>query len=59
MDEDELRGLIEETIDVMIELGEARQKLASATRRIEDISRALDARWRPELYASTTLEERQ
>lgn len=50
IDEDELKNLIDQSIDAMVELGEAEQKLASAIRRIEDISRALDAPWRPDLY---------
>lgn len=45
MDNDELKDLIDQTIDAMAELGEARQKLDSATQRIEDISKVLYARW--------------
>lgn len=48
MQNEELQDLIDQSIDAMIELGEAEQKLASARARIEAISNTLYARWRAE-----------
>lgn len=48
MEDDELKALIDQSIDAMAELGEAEQKLASARTRIEAISKVLYERWRAE-----------
>lgn len=45
MRKDELKDLIDQSIDAMAELGEAEQKLASANKRMDVISKALFAKW--------------
>lgn len=48
MEKDELKDLIDQSIDAMTELGEAEQKLASARDKMEGISKALYANWLPD-----------